>query len=156
MWSSHKLLPQTSRNLPQEWRAKSLENFHQATVRESNKNLGKIFDRVIPNFEQKRKKDRKLILKYDRVYKKMKLKEDLMFKTLAIQMSQVMNSEREKHIFLKNNKPFSLTLEKDLKYYVKIKTHEQLAPLRFFIKNKSQGNYKVYISKKNSKPSHCD
>ena len=82
----------------------------------------------------------------------MKEKEVDMFKTLNIQINQVINTEKERHIFLKNNQPLTIVLEEGQKYYLNIKIYQQNPPLRMFFKPKMKGNFTVYASRKNNKP----
>ncbi|CAI2369021.1 unnamed protein product [Moneuplotes crassus] len=115
--------------------------------------LNQLFSKLVPTVEKRRSKERKLILKYDKLYTKMKLREDFMFKKLSNDIDKVVNSQKEKHIFLKNNIPFTTVLVKDLKHFVNIKVHEHLSPLRLFIKNKTEKtSFKLYFSRSIPKP----
>ena len=75
-----------------------------------------------------------------------------MFKTLNIKINKVINTEKERHLFLKNNQPLTAILDQGQKYYINIKIFQQLPPLRVFFKPKSVGIFNVYVSRKHSKP----
>mmetsp|Transcript_1849 Transcript_1849/g.1644 ORF Transcript_1849/g.1644 Transcript_1849/m.1644 type:complete len:232 (-) Transcript_1849:300-995(-) len=128
---------------------KTQHNFKQYL---KNENLETLFTKVTPLHEKQRKKDRKLLLKYDLMYKRMKEKEIDIFKNLSIQINKIVNTEKERYLFLKNNQPSIVILEPKQKYYFNIRIFQKNPPLRVFLRPQNQGNYTLYVSRKINKP----